>query len=269
MIRSIDVDKAKCIHCGLCIQDCPAGTIEFDGEKIPRYIPEKQSSCIGCQHCMAVCPSGALSFGGKDPCNSFPVGYGRSEDVLRLIQSRRSVRFYRDQSLPADVLQKLLDMLPFIPTGGNADNLHFSIVQTKEKMDAIRTVAYAHGVAAQDPPPFIAAAKAGFARGKDIVFRGAPSLVAAAIDLKKTIPGCETADPIIALSYIELYAQSLGLGTVWCDMALTLANSIPEVYSLLEIPDAYRLNYILLLGVPAIKYARTIQPEMFHVSLLR
>ncbi len=46
MIRSIDVDKAKCIHCGLCIQDCPAGIIEFDGEKIPGYIPEKQLLCF-------------------------------------------------------------------------------------------------------------------------------------------------------------------------------------------------------------------------------
>ena len=269
MTKSIDVDRARCIHCGLCIQDCPAGIIAFDGEKIPRYVPGRQGSCIGCQHCMAVCPPGALSFGGKDPGDSFPVGYGRSEDVLRLIQSRRSVRSYKDQSLPEDALQKLLAMLPFIPTGGNADNLHFSIVQTKEKMDAIRKAAYAHVASAQDPSPFIAAAKAGLGQGRDIVFRGAPSLVAAAIDLKKTIPGCETADPIIALSYIELYAQSLGLGTVWCDMALTLANSIPEVYSLLGIPDGYALNYILLLGVPAVRYQRTIQPEMFHVTLLR
>ena len=265
---SIRVDKAKCTHCGACIRDCVVGLIEFDGEKIPRYVPGGAGKCVGCQHYMVICPAGALSFGGRDPALSTPAGYGKSEDVLQLIQSRRSVRLYKDQSLPADALQKLVAMLPFIPTGGNRDNLHFTIVRTREKMDALRKAAYAQVMASRDASPFIASAKAAWQQGNDIVFRGATSLVAAAIDLKRTIPGCETADPIIALSYIELYAQSLGLGTVWCDMALTLAKTLPEVGALLEIPENYTLNYVLLLGVPAIRYRRAIQPEMFSVKLL-
>ena len=39
--------------------------LEFDGEKIPKYVDGGDQFCVGCQHCMAICPAGALSFGGK------------------------------------------------------------------------------------------------------------------------------------------------------------------------------------------------------------
>ncbi|MBQ9406639.1 MAG: nitroreductase family protein [Desulfovibrio sp.] len=269
MRKKITVDAEKCVHCGMCIKDCVLGIIAFDGNDIPHYTPGGEKQCVGCQHCMAICPSGALSFGDKNAQDSSPVGLGNSADLLQLIKSRRSYRFYKNEDVPADKLQQLIAMLPFIPTGGNADNLHFSIVATKEKMEAIRATTYSAILKLQQLSKFQMAAKNAYTEGKDIIYRGAPSLVAVAIDKEKTIEGCETADPIIALSYFELYAQSLGLGTVWCDMALTIANQLPEVYALLEIPSNYTLNYVMLFGVPAIKYTRTIQPEMFAVKLLR
>lgn len=268
MQKSITVDADTCVHCGMCIEDCVLGILEFDADEIPRYVPEKAHTCVACQHCMAICPAGALSFGGKDPQNSLPVAMGNSEDLLRLIMSRRSVRSYARESVPHETLQRLMAMLPFVPTGGNADNLFFSIVETKEKMDEIRKVTYETILSGVSPSRFHTAAKEAYAAGKDIIYRGAPSMIAVAIDKAKTIEGCETADPIIALSYFELYAQSLGLGTLWCDMAVTIANQTPEVYALLEIPPNFTLNYTMLFGKPAVPYARTIQPEMFTIKLL-
>ncbi len=269
MQKTIAVDASKCVHCGMCIQDCVLGIIEFDDNEIPQHTSGGSQQCVACQHCMAVCPTGALSFGGKDPEKSFPVGFGNSDDLLRLIQSRRSIRFYKNESLPADKVAKLTAMLPYIPTGGNADNLHFSLVATKEKMEAIRKTTYETILAKKSSSRVSVNARQACKTGDDIVYRGAPSLVAVSIDLAKTIPGCENADPIIALSYIELYAQSLGLGTLWCDMAVMVANEYPEVHRLLEIPANYTLCYIMLLGLPGITYTRTIQPEMFTVKLLK
>lgn len=62
-----EIDKEKCIHCGLCVKDCSPKALQFNDEKIP-VIDEKK--CFKCQHCLAVCPVGAISVCGKHPENS-------------------------------------------------------------------------------------------------------------------------------------------------------------------------------------------------------
>jgi hypothetical protein len=47
-----------------------------------------------------------------------------------------------------------------------------------------------------------------------------------------------------------------------------IAEQIPEVHSLLEIPEEYSLSYVLLLGVPAVKYKRTVQKEAPSVKII-
>ncbi len=269
MIKKITVDNDKCIHCGMCIKDCLVCALDFDESKHPKYTEIGQNNCVACQHCMAICPVGALSFGDKKPADSMEVGYGNSEELLQLIKSRRSYRKYKNESVAKEKLDKIIDMLNYPPTGENKDNLHFSIVETKEKMEEIRRVTYERISSLQNHSPLFKMAKDAYENGNDIIYRGASSMVAVGIDKNNTVAGCETADPIIALSYLDLYAQSLGLGTLWCDFALMFANQIPEVYSLLEIPDNYTLDYILLLGIPAVKYKRTTQSDKAHIKLLK
>ncbi|MBR3745512.1 MAG: nitroreductase family protein [Selenomonadaceae bacterium] len=268
MIKSVTVDAGKCIHCGMCIRDCVVGCIEFDEEKIPRYVEGGEKICVGCQHCMAICPKGALSFGGKKPDESDAAGYVDSEELLRLIKSRRSVRFFQSKDVPPEKISALVDMLAFPPKGGNADSLHFSIVGTAEKMRAIKNFTYETIQAAKNSSPVIEFFRENYNKGIDFIYRAAPSMVAVSVNKEKAVAGCENADPIIALSYLELYAQSLGVGTLWCDAALTVANELPEVKALFEIPDGFELNYIMLLGVPAIKYKRTVQREPANVKII-
>lgn len=269
MIKKITVNKEKCIHCGLCLKDCIVNALEFDSDKNPKYGQNGENNCVACQHCMAVCPTGALSFGNKNSDDSIEAGYANSEELLQLIKSRRSVRHYKNESVPKEKLNKIAQMLLYPPSGGNRDNLHFSIVETKEKMEEIIRISYEKISSATLSNPMFEMAKNAFQNGNDIIYRGATSMIAVAIDKSKTIAGCETADPIIALSFADLYAQSLGLGTLWCDFAVNMANMIPDIYSLLEIPDNYKLDYILLLGVPAINYKRTTQPDRFSFKFLK
>ncbi|MBQ7733903.1 MAG: nitroreductase family protein [Synergistaceae bacterium] len=268
MIKSISVNKDKCIHCGMCIKDCIVKCLKFnsDSEKIPEYSENGDKMCVGCQHCMAVCPVGALSFGGRDPGKSEPIGYGSSDDLLRLIQSRRSIRFYKSQDIPQETLSKLADMLAFTPKGGNVNALYFSIVSTRDKMQAVSELTY-------KKLPEINSPMAKFfveehANGNDFVFRNAPAMIAVSVDRALAVAGCEDADPIIALSYLDLYAQSLGVGTLWSDATLTAMKDIPEALAMLGIPEGYSLNYVLLMGLPAVKYHRTTQPEPANVKII-
>ena len=52
----ITIDREKCIGCGLCVKDCPAGKLRLEDKKAV-YTPE----CIECGHCVAVCPRAAVA----------------------------------------------------------------------------------------------------------------------------------------------------------------------------------------------------------------
>ena len=52
----IVIEKEKCIGCGLCVKDCPAGKLKLEEQKAV-YTP----GCIECGHCVAVCPRAAAS----------------------------------------------------------------------------------------------------------------------------------------------------------------------------------------------------------------
>ena len=266
-MKTISIDKEKCVRCGLCISDCISGCIAFDNDNYPQTVKEKR--CIACQHCLAICPTGALSFADKKPENSEEVEYN---DILRLIKSRRSVRQYKEEEIPAETMTKLKEMLPYIPTGCNSHALHFSIVETKSAMDIIRkrvnellvkTLSYKAIAPLLDK---FSKYKDALVNGEDVIFRNAPHMVV--VSSPVTAP-CATVDPIIALSYFELYAQHLGVGTCWCGFAEVCLKFFPEICEMLEIPSGYKPVYVMLFGISKVKYQRTIQPDPYKISEIK
>ena len=136
----IKVDE-KCIHCGLCIQDCIGrNVLEFDENKVP--FEKNPDNCIKCQHCLAICPVGALSFKGKNPKDSAEIIKHDDKNLLNLIQSRRSIRQYKKENVPPEIMSKLKNMLKWTPTGVNNHNLHFSFVDDINVMNDFRNSIY-------------------------------------------------------------------------------------------------------------------------------
>ena len=256
------VDEEKCIHCGLCEKDCIAYVIKRDESGIPQA--ERPNSCLGCGHCMAICPVGAISIFDKTPEQAEPIYSQNPDMILNLLKSRRSNRLYKNENLSKDTLKKLKDMLKWVPTGCNSHSLHFSFIDDIEVMQEFRDYTNKKIVNTLNTKgikmivdkfsPFLQH----FANGEDIIFRGAPHFLVVA---NKITASCPKEDAIIALSYFELYAQSLGVGTCWCGFGDIALKAFPELLEYLKIPEGYKVEYTMLFGPKAVNYARTTQNE--------
>ncbi len=263
-MNKIEINKEKCNKCTMCIKDCVAGCIAQDTEGFP-YL-KREKNCINCQHCLAICPKGALILNDINPDEQESVSY---QSVLSAIKSRKSTRQFKDENISYEDFSKLKSMLKYVPTGKNHNSLHFAFVEDKDAMTKIRENVIAFIVNMMNSK-FISPLlgdlkiyKKALERGNDIIFRNAPHMVV--VSSKITAP-CTNIDPIIALSYLELYANSLSIGTCWCGYGQVAMKLLPELSQQLNIPDGYKPSYVMLLGYPKVKYQRITKPQEFKIS---
>ena len=111
MNHNFKVDYEKCVKCGLCIENCPTKALAPDDYNSPKM--ERAKNCMKCQHCLAICPVGAISIMDKDPNNSASINQINSDELLNLIQTRRSIRKYKQENVNPETIQKLKDMLNY------------------------------------------------------------------------------------------------------------------------------------------------------------
>ena len=267
-MAKIDIDKEKCIKCYACLKDCVTYSIKKGEDDFPVFEIEN-NHCVSCQHCFAICPTGAIKFNDKIAQDADSVSFGNSDDVLKLIKSRRSIRQFKNEEIKQEDFEKIKNMLSFVPTGCNFDSLHFSIVESKSAMDLIRNYVnkkILNLISNKFMDKYVGKFKPfkkAFENGEDIIFRNAPSMIVVSSHIHAP---CANVDPIIALSYLELYAQSLGLGTCWCGFAQVCFKLLPKLSQMVRIPDKYKPVYVMLIGVPAVKYSRTILADAVNIS---
>jgi len=272
MNHQFKVDYDKCVKCGLCIENCPTKALAPDDYKSPKM--DKPKNCMECQHCLAICPVGAISIMGKNPDESAPIKQINSDDVLNLIQSRRSIRKYKQENVNKDTIQKLKDMLNYVPTGKNSHKLHFSFIENIDVMNDFRAKVNTTIVNFLNKKPVkflsenfgsLSKMKDTILAGEDVIFRGAPHLVVVSAPIDSA---CPNQDGIIALSYFELYANSLGLGTCWCGYAQRVIKMFGEFCEYLQVPNGYVPIYVMLFGYKDIEYKRAIQPNSYTYTTI-
>ncbi len=258
------VDQDLCIGCESCAEDCPLLVLTMKAGA-PAVISSRESMCIRCLHCMTVCPTGAVSIAGFTPedCLQIAGKYPGADQVEALIRGRRSVRSYLDEAVDPAVMEQLLQVSWQAPTGVNARGVLFSVVDDREVMNRLRSAVMdrlAELVRSNALPEHLEFF-AGFdtlwrEKGIDTLFRGAPHLIITSAPLNCP---CPEQDCIIALSYFELFANSLGLGTVWDGLAkLVFVDLMPDLQAELGIPADHRFGYAMAFGKPAVEYQRTV-----------
>ncbi len=274
MMIDFKIDIEKCTECSLCSKECP--TLIIDGKKgIPEIKEGKEKQCIKCQHCLAVCPTGALSILGKNPEDSVLVkGEIPSTNAMKhLIQTRRTIRKYKDEILSTSELDDLLQTAAFAPTGHNKNQVLLTLTKSIEQRDKLRVLVYDAikevmdaGKLPDSLAMFGSFQKVWDSKGIDVLFRNAPHIILASAP--SSINSC-VADCVISLTYMELYANTKGIGTLWDGLAKVVFDKIaPELKLQLGIPEEHTLGYIMVFGKPAVKYTRSVQSEGLNVNTL-
>lgn len=265
----IKIDQEKCTRCGNCVQDCIIKILQKGEDGFP-FLPENlKKSCLNCQHCLTVCPTGALNCNGvsADQCEAI-APLPRPEDMLSLLRQRRSVRRYKQESLPSEILDQLKKSLAWSPTGCNAHSLIFRVVETKEEMDFYRNetnrmiLKLVNSGIMRWIYPAINRFLESIKNGEDVIYRGAPHMIVAAVPKKAP---CAEADPWIALSYFDLLLQSYELGSCWCGFAVHAFKWNKTLRKRLGFPKGYKIAAVLLFGKPDVKYFRATAPENFKI----
>ena len=268
----IEVQRDLCVKCGACVKDCVVGILKPNADGFPAVAPELERFCLNCQHCLAVCPKGAVTCNGVKPeqcAASAPLP--SPDSMFGLLRQRRSIRQFKDENLSPDVLEKLKASLAWSPTGCNDHRLFFAVIEDKDAMIPFRTevgrilkLLIRTGITRLFYPQYNRYLQE-IMNGKDVVFRNAPHMIVAAAP--KDAP-CREADPWIALSYFDLFAQTFGIGTCWCGFGVHAFFRSRKLRKLLNLPKGYKVGALLLFGKPAVTYPRATNPEPCTVSCI-
>jgi len=260
----IKVDETKCKKDGACVGDCSPGIIRLSKESgFPEMEPGGENVCVFCGHCVAVCPTGALSHEGI-PAGSAPaidkklvIDEARAVQFLR---SRRSVRLFKKKPVEREKVIRLIEVARYAPTAANSQSVQWLVHTDPAKINTIAAGAaeWMRGLLKADPAigvarPYLARALAAWDSGRDAMLRHSPVLIVASAP-KETAFGL--IDLTIALTYLDLLAPTLGLGTCWAGLLQGALLSSPQLRETVGIPKGHSSYYPMMLGYPALKHYR-------------
>lgn len=256
------IDEIRCKRDGFCVRDCPTTIIQLPEKGFPEIVPGGEATCLDCGHCVAVCPHGALSHKRisiqSSPAinESFRIDEGQAMQFLR---ARRSIRHFLDKPVEKSKIQRLIEAARYAPTGGNSQSVEWLVLSDRSRIKEIagltigwlRQIVKNPQIAAASP--YLQSAVAAWDAGNDSVLRNAPVLVVAMAP-KEAMNGL--VDLTIALSYLDLFAPAMGLGTCWAGLLQGALLSTPSIRTSIGIPEAYPHHYPIMLGYPELKYYR-------------
>ncbi|CAL6066398.1 Nitroreductase [Hexamita inflata] len=243
-----------CIGCGQCVMQCPTRCLMIrNGKRV--YVSSE--NCSLCGHCFAICPVGAIEIFNMtaDQCQ---VDIKNLQNIDTIIKYRRSIRKYNPEPLQREVLEQLVDFTKYAPSACNFRPLRF-LCLSRHCMDEVGAM-IAREMSGQFP-------KLPQQQDQlDIVFRGAPHCIVIYVESNHTHTGMD--DAIITMTQLELLAQSKGIGTFWAGMLKTQGNLSAQIKQRINLQEDDMICGCLGIGMPALKYKRSVGRIPYHVDFL-
>lgn len=200
--------------------------------------------CIRCGHCLAVCPESAIRLDGitgEERQAALPFGPTVYEQFALLVQSRRSIRSYRNTPVDHDVLNHLFEIVTWAPTARNLQPVQWIVVNNPGVVQELARMVVNW---LKKTEKFAAIVEA-YQDGKDMVLRGAPCLAIAHAHRESWAP---VVDCTIAVEILDLAATAMGLGACWAGFFMSAAANDPSISERLKLPEGHNIHGALMLG---------------------
>jgi len=292
MKKEIKIDNTLCKKCKVCVEICPNGIFKMNNN-LTSVKPERIELCFLCGQCMAACSEKAIQVLGLDYNKDFfdlPEVLDYEGPFDRLIQSRRSIRAFKEIPIPKDKLEQIVKAITFAPPGFPPLNTEVVIVQDKQLIK--QSLPYMvnlydkmmkglkHPVA-----KYIVRRKIGTEKlqtiqnhlvpmfniklpymkngTEDAITRNAQAIIL--FHANKQSDNFKT-DIYIALAYALLKAHSIGIGATAIDLIAPAIEKTPYLKQLFQIPLNNEVVASMILGYPKYKYKRAIQRQLKSVT---
>ncbi|HWP96951.1 MAG TPA: nitroreductase family protein [Syntrophomonadaceae bacterium] len=292
MFIDMSIDHETCSKCGMCANICGTKAIDHFKDEIPSRSPERAETCILCGQCMAVCPTGSITISGLTYKDLFDLPQHTSDypALFDLMSTRRSIRHFKDKSVPRELLEKIIDAAAQAPMGFPPHKTHITVVQDRStivKMLPMITNFYQDMVGwmknpiirftikRQTTPEDFATIKNHLIplllkrlpeikkAGSDEITWGAPALMLFHAD---RLAESHTVDACIALTYAFLAAHALGLGVTVSGLLPPAITQTAELRDMLNIPKDHEVVCGMMLGYPRYRYQRAIKRPFASIS---
>ncbi|MBV7276604.1 nitroreductase family protein [Clostridium thailandense] len=251
----ITVNEEKCIKCGMCVEECPTRVLKLESTGPKEVNP---NACLECGHCVAICPKEAIDNKKSPLAKQSDVEEAQKlspKEAKNFIQSRRSIRSYKNTPVEREKLIQLVDVAHLAPTASNSQGISYLIIDDKKIIElAVEECVKWFENDATWSKIFAEMIK-GYREDKvDTILRNAPSIILTLAD-DNFYNGRENS--MISLSYLELYAPSLELGSCWAGIFEICARSDNSpMYKIFNISEKKKITGAVMVGYPKYSYKR-------------
>ena len=181
------------------------------------------------------------------------------EEAENFIRSRRSVRNFKKQQVENEVIDKLLNVVRYAPSGSNSQLVKWYVMNSKEKIHELSGIVV-------DMMRHLLDNKDTFAenygldklveawdKGYDAISRGATALIFAYTPTNYNIG---IIDSTIAMTHLDILAPSFGLGTCWGGFFMFALARWQPLRDALNIYEGYTCHSAMMLGYPRYQFSR-------------
>jgi nitroreductase len=169
-------------------------------------------------------------------------------ELYEAIKGRRSIRRFKPDAVPKEVLCRVLEMAIWAPSGMNLQNWYFLVVAGERKDALVNLASKSYGFIEPvlkevfaERPPVVEATKKFFSR-----LGGAPVIVFAYYEPTKERPETSLQTVAAAIQNLLLAAHAEGLGTCWMTGPVHVAD---QINAFLDIRDK-TLVAVVPIGYP-------------------